>query len=77
MNLSASKMQSSKPEAKIIDLDWLNEKQVAEMLRCPVSTLRLWRLKKEGPKFFHLGKKLWYHRADVFDFILRCYNTED
>jgi predicted DNA-binding transcriptional regulator AlpA len=54
----------------------LTEKQVAEMLQLPASTLRYWRLKGEGPRFFHIGKLVRYRRSAVREFMEQCYKEE-
>jgi predicted DNA-binding transcriptional regulator AlpA len=42
----------------------LNMDEVSEITRTPVSTLRYWRHRGEGPKSFKLGRRVVY-REDV------------
>ena len=44
-------------------------REVAEILDVPVSTLRYWRNRDEGPKFVHLGRRLICRQADLDAFI--------
>lgn len=48
----------------------LDEKQVAEILRVAVTTLRNWRVARRGPPFVKLGlRAVRYRLADVERFI--------
>jgi len=62
---------------KLIDQQWMTEKETAEKLRVKVATLRAWRLKSRiqptGPRFFKVGSKLWYVDADVEAFAQQSY----
>ncbi len=62
---------------KLIDQQWMTEKETAEKLRVKVATLRAWRLKSRiapaGPRFFKVGRKLWYIAADVEAFAQQSY----
>jgi hypothetical protein len=62
---------------KLIDQQWMTEKETAEKLRVKVATLRAWRLKSRikptGPRFFKVGSKLWYVAADVEAFAQQSY----
>jgi predicted DNA-binding transcriptional regulator AlpA len=40
------------------DEDFLTLSEVAEILRMPVSTLRWWRQRGDGPQFFKIGRHL-------------------
>jgi excisionase family DNA binding protein len=42
-----------------------NEHQVAEMLSVSVSTVRRWRLLRQGPRFLKLGSAVRYRREDM------------
>ncbi len=46
-------------------LDLLTTEEVAEMLRVPASTVRYWRMQKEGPRYAKVGRKITYRRRDV------------
>ena len=43
----------------------LNEHDVAQMTGMSVSTVRRWRLRKEGPKFLKLNAAVRYRSEDV------------
>lgn len=40
------------------DEDFLTLTEVADILRVPVNTLRWWRQRGEGPRFFKIGRHL-------------------
>ena len=40
------------------DEDFLTLREVAEILRVPVNTLRWWRQRGDGPPFFKVGRHL-------------------
>ena len=46
-------------------LDLLTTREVAEMLRCPESTVRNWRQAGYGPKHAKVGRRVLYSRLDV------------
>jgi excisionase family DNA binding protein len=48
-----------------VALDLLKTDEVAEMLRVPVSTVRYWRTKNEGPRWARVGRRITYRRQDV------------
>lgn len=50
-------------------LDFMNANQAAEILQVPVSTLRYWRERGEGPASFKIGKRRVYHRAALEQFV--------
>ena len=50
-------------------IDWLTEKEAAEMLRISLATLRRWRRRREGPPWFRIGRVPRYQREDVERFI--------
>ena len=43
----------------------LNEHAVAEMLGVSVSTVRRWRLVKQGPRFLKVGSSVRYRDEDI------------
>lgn len=57
--------------------DCLKAAEVAKMLRCSTDCLALWRLKRKGPKSFHIGRRLWYRRSDVNAWIQECYYEDN
>ena len=47
----------------------LNETQAAEILAVKVPTLRVWRWKRQGPKWHKIGRLCRYSRADLDAYI--------
>jgi uncharacterized protein YjcR len=45
--------------------DWLNSKEVAELLGVPVHTVRAWRSRKQGPPCYRMYQAIRYDRAEV------------
>jgi predicted DNA-binding transcriptional regulator AlpA len=43
----------------------LREGEVATLLRVSVVTLRRWRMLRQGPPYFHLGRNVRYSLADI------------
>tara|TARA_B100001057_G_C22468302_1_gene801623 strand:+ start:222 stop:404 length:183 start_codon:yes stop_codon:yes gene_type:complete len=48
-----------------MDEIYLNEKQVSEQTQIPVSTLRLWRSKKQNLPFVKYGKYVRYPKSKI------------
>lgn len=49
--------------------DLLTEAEAAELLRMPRNTLRYWRSSRRGPSFVAMGRRVFYRRSDLEDFI--------
>jgi excisionase family DNA binding protein len=49
----------------------LTEREVAELLRLSVATLRAWRHRGKGPRFLRLGRSVRYLPSDV-DAVVRA-----
>jgi predicted DNA-binding transcriptional regulator AlpA len=47
----------------------LSMEEVAEILGVPMTTMRYWRKRREGPPSFRVGKFVKYRPADVRAFI--------
>jgi len=47
----------------------LKEKEVAKVLKCSQSALRLWRRESRGPRFVRVGSLIRYSKSDLEDFI--------
>ncbi len=43
--------------------------EASELLRAPVATLRYWRHLGTGPRSFRLGRRVFYRRDDLHDWI--------
>lgn len=48
---------------------FLNEKQLAEMLNIQSETLRNWRWEGKGPIFIKIGRNVRYRMSDVLNYI--------
>ena len=44
---------------------WLTEKEVAEITSIPVQTLRNWRHRGKGPKYFKPSERVVRYRLDL------------
>ena len=55
---------SAPTEEPLLSID-----EVAELLNVPVTTVRKWRAKREGPRFFRVGKYLRCEPSDLRAFI--------
>jgi predicted DNA-binding transcriptional regulator AlpA len=56
----------------------LLHKDVSEMTRVPVATLRYWRhIGKGGPKSFKIGNRVAYKLEDVEQWIQEQYNADN
>ena len=51
---------------------FLNEKEVAEMLRCSLSRLRADRWKGQGLPYFKVGKSVLYDEGTILTTIDKC-----
>ena len=47
----------------------LTMKEVADLIRVPVATLRYWRHLGCGPRSFKVGRTVRYWRSDVFQWL--------
>jgi predicted DNA-binding transcriptional regulator AlpA len=56
--------------------DLLFGKEVSEITRIPLPTLRFYRHAGKGPRSFKLGSRVVYKRADVLAWIEQQYNAE-
>ena len=50
--------------------------EVGEMLKLSPKTLANWRYMKIGIPYIHIGKRVFYHKKDVEDFIKSCTKIE-
>lgn len=51
------------------EIDLMTEKEVADLLRVSVSTVRGWRRADEGPPWFRVGRVPRYQREEVIQFL--------
>jgi excisionase family DNA binding protein len=49
--------------------DLLTITEAAQLLRCPVATLRYWRHRGTGPASFRIGRHVLYRQSDLDDWI--------
>jgi excisionase family DNA binding protein len=53
----------------------LTVEELAELLRCSVSTLNKWRVSGFGPRFVYVGSRVRYRRSDVAAFVADATRT--
>lgn len=73
MSSTATAMSTVDPvESPDVD-EWLDSAQLARELRMAESTLRVMRVRGEGPAFFKFGPRtVRYHRGDVDRWVASC-----
>lgn len=47
----------------------MTDKEVAELLRISVYSLRQWRIKGKGPRCFKVGRNVRYRASDIDDYL--------
>ncbi|WP_267626540.1 helix-turn-helix transcriptional regulator [Gordonia sputi] len=52
-----------------LEVEMLRPAEAAELTKTPVETLRYWRRKGFGPRSFRIGRRVFYMRADVLEWI--------
>lgn len=45
--------------------DWMSPKELASQIRVSLTTLRTWRLERQGPRWARFGQRVRYSRSDV------------
>ena len=57
----------------------LDEEQVAKMLEVAVRTIRGWRTAGTGPKFSKVGRRVWYRKTRIYEWLesRECDSTDD
>lgn len=50
-------------------MQFLNEKELAELLNMKSETLRNWRYEGKGPVFIKIGRNVRYCMSDVLDYL--------
>lgn len=60
---------SGQPGAGPVPVTWLDEEDVAALLRTPEATVRSWRHRRIGPVFHRIGRRVLYSARDVDAFI--------
>ncbi len=57
----------------IIDLqDRLSSEEAATFLKVSISTIISWRFKRVGPPYLRVGKKIFYRRGDLIQWLEGC-----
>lgn len=51
----------------------MNTREVAEALNVTEATVRGWRLRDVGPKWFKIGGRVFYMRADLDRYVREAY----
>lgn len=83
--VSEPKKPARRPKAELADrapkldasVEMLTTAEVAEILRMPVSTLRYWRHRGNGPRAMKVGRRVLYEAADVRSFFEGQRDTYD
>ena len=52
--------------------DFLTEDQAANDLGAPKNTLRYWRSIGKGPRFYKIGKRVYYTKTDNAAYVASC-----
>jgi excisionase family DNA binding protein len=47
------------------DSEYMTTKEVADLLRTPIESVRFWRHVRKGPPSFKVGRRVLYARKDV------------
>lgn len=55
--------------------EYLTVEETANLTRIPANTLNYWRSRNrgEGPKWFKLGRRVYYRRVDIDEFLVASY----
>lgn len=61
----------TEPDAEIVDLlaDWISREQLAQALGLTADTLSRWEARRQGPPCTRIGRKTYYRRAAVQEWI--------
>lgn len=51
---------------------YIDEAEASKVLRTSVNTLRFWRYNRKGPRFYKIGRRVAYRRADLAAFMAAC-----
>jgi len=52
--------------------DFISEEEASKVLGRPVATIRYWRHTGSGPRYYKIGRRVAYVRADLIDYMLSC-----
>ena len=61
--------RATRPDTPHADDELLTMKEVADIIRVPVATLRYWRHLGTGPASFRIGRSVRYWRTGVLDWL--------
>ena len=59
------------------EMGLLSESELAAIIQVKPHTLAVWRVRKRGPAFVRLGKRVFYRRTDVENWIAAQCNPTD
>jgi predicted DNA-binding transcriptional regulator AlpA len=66
VNVTKAKSHQSQPaESPVLVEELFIERDVSDRLHLSMKTLRNWRVRGEGPKFFKIGRLVRYRLSDV------------
>lgn len=51
--------------------DLMTAREAAQVLRVHLRTLKYWKAREYGPDHFYIGKRLFYRRSEVIEWIER------
>lgn len=56
---------------EVLEMDFLNTKQVSELLGVEPITLAIWRHRNRGPSYVKIGGNVRYYRKDIDAYLKR------
>jgi predicted DNA-binding transcriptional regulator AlpA len=66
--------RAESPDTPHVNDELLTMKEVADVVRVPVATLRYWRHLRSGPRSFRVGRSVRYWRTEVVYWLERQSN---
>ena len=72
MSTSSSVAQSAAATSELLKDYWNEEQLAAELDNCSVKTLRRWEEEKSGPPITKIGRKNFYRKAAVAEWLRSC-----
>ena len=70
-NNESAKFSHLKSPSKNIQSPWLDTRQAAAYLICSPATLKVWRSKETGPKYYAVNQRIIRYHIDDLDSFLR------
>jgi DNA-binding transcriptional MerR regulator len=60
---------------EVVD-DFLTAREAAKAIGCHIRTLKYWKASGYGPDHFYIGKRLFYRRTDVVEWLRQISETK-